>query len=139
MSKQTFSPIFFAITELNAMYPPFAGRQFTSLPLLAAQTKGGKTVFQISFFPRYNPAATDREIVFFLPGRDDHSYVFIGITTRKFYICVKRKIKEKLACSAGHYLKVCFNAYLRYIYIAAENPNFSNILSYGAGRSGPIA
>ena len=88
------------------MYPPFAGRQFTSFPLLPDQMAGGKTTFRILFTPRYNRNAADREIVFFLPGSDDHSYVFIGITKRKFYICVKRKIKENIACSAGHYLKV---------------------------------
>ena len=88
------------------MYPPFAGKQFTSFPLLATQTADGQITFRISFSPRYNPNEAEREIVFFLPGSDDHSYVFIGITMRKFYICVKRKIKEKLVCSGGHNLKV---------------------------------
>ena len=98
------------------MYPPFAGRQFSSFPLLAAQTADGKITFRISFSPRYNPNEAEREIVFFLPGSDDHSYVFIGITMKKFYICVKRKIKEQLVCSGGHNLKV----FLSYLHFATQ-------------------
>ena len=89
---------------MDSIYPPFAGNHFTSFPILAA---GKEMTFEVHFSPRYDPRGkTNKEIVWFLPGYRNESYIFISTSARKFYICVKRNLQEPIACSNGHQLQV---------------------------------
>lgn len=46
------------------------------------------------------------QVVFFLPGRVDHSYVFIMTAQLKFHLCVKADRETPILCSRPHRIKV---------------------------------